>query len=176
MMLKVILHNVRQTAMTPKSQLPNLAQALGPLLQRVPADHQPLFIALAERMAAQRYRMWANTVPEMNRKSALLACADREEEIARRVESLYPDAASVQKELLANNADFGATSQAFFAPYSIDEQFAIQAQGERLGAATWRSFAKRASDLQARDVFLSCAVLEEQSAEYLELIASDRSR
>jgi rubrerythrin len=161
--------------MKSKSQLPDLAQALGPLLQRVPADHQPLFIAYAERSAAERYRSWAAASTSPERKSALLACADREEEIASRVESLYPNAHNIQKELLASIPEFAATGQAFFAPYSLDDQFAIQAQGERIGAATWRSLAKRASAAQTRDVFLACAILEEQSAEYLESIAADSS-
>ena len=40
---------------------------------------------------------------------------------------------------------------------------ALQAQGERLGAATWRSFAAGA-------VFLGCALLEEENAACLETL------
>jgi hypothetical protein len=159
--------------MTSTSQLPDLAQALGPLLQRVPVEHQPLLIAAAERMAAERYRSWADSSTSAAWKSALLACADREEEIARRVESLYPDAPSLQKQLLNATSELAETGRAYFAPYSMDQQFVLQARGERLGAATWRSFAKRTSDTRARDVFLACAILEEQSAKFLESIAVD---
>jgi len=160
--------------MTSKAPLPNLAQVLSPVLQNIPAEHQPLFIALAERQAAQRYRSWAETVAEGNRAS-LLACADREEEIARCVESLYPDAASIQKMLLEKNPSFASSSQLLFAPFSIDRQFVLQAQGERLGAATWRAFAKRATDAKASETFLDCATLEEQNAQFLESIVGDRS-
>jgi hypothetical protein len=160
--------------MTFKTPLPDLAQALGPLLQRVPAAHQPLLIAYAERLAAERYRSWAESVASAATKASLLACAEREEEIAQRVESLYPDATALQTQLLSTVPELAAAGRSLFAAYSIEDQFALQANGERLGAATWRSFAKRAADAQARDTFLACAVLEEQSAEFLESIVSPR--
>ena len=47
-------------------------------------------------------------------------------------------------------------------------QFRIQANGERLGAATWRAFAKQESSSAARDTYLACAELEEASAVVLE--------
>jgi hypothetical protein len=156
--------------MTSKALLPDLAQVLSPVLQSIPAAHQPLLIALAERQAAQRYRTWASSVDSAEHRTELLACADREDEIARRVESLYPEAEAIQKELLANNPTFAASGRSLFAPYSIEEQLKLQAQGERLGAATWRAFAKRAPDANASKTFLDCAALEEQSAEFLESI------
>ena len=36
------------------SALPNIGEALAPVLARVPREQQPLLIALAERMAAER--------------------------------------------------------------------------------------------------------------------------
>jgi len=36
--------------------LPDIAQALQAILQRVPPAERPLLIALAERLAAERYR------------------------------------------------------------------------------------------------------------------------
>src|SRR5262245_14025170 len=41
------------------SDLPNVAAALAQVLQRVPRRQQPLLIAIAERLAADRYRGWA---------------------------------------------------------------------------------------------------------------------
>lgn len=159
--------------MSPTTDPPNIAEALAQILQRVSLDQQPLLIALAERMAADRYRGWAAAVPEPDRKSALLACAAREEEIARRVEALHPEAASIQREILARNPDLAEINRSLFAPYSLNEQFRLQARGERLGAATWRSFARHQSNTAARDVFLGCAALEEESASFLESIAGD---
>jgi hypothetical protein len=154
-------------------ELPNVAAILGDLLQRVPASHRPLLVALAERMAAERYRAWAKEAGADTRGPQLLACACREEEIARRVESLYPEAASVQRDLLAKNPDLEEINSSVFAR-PVDEQFTIQAQGERAGAAIWRSFAQHAKSEAARTVFLGCADLEEESAAYLESLLNGR--
>jgi len=149
-------------------ELPNIAEALRPLLQRVPVQRQPLLIALAERLAAERYRKWADEVPESDRKSSLLACAHREEEIARRVEALYPAAEATERDLLAQYPDLLEINRSLFAPYSLEEQFQLQAQGERIGAGTWRSFARHGHDARASEVFRGCALLEEENAAFLE--------
>jgi hypothetical protein len=158
--------------MSRSGPLPNIAQVLAPLLQRVPLHRQPLLIALAERMAAERYRGWAAQASTPERKSALLACADREEDIARRVEALYPTADSIEAEILERNPDLVEINRTLFAPYPLEEQFVLQAQGERVGAATWRAFARQDNRAEARDVFLSCALLEEENANFLESIVS----
>lgn len=154
--------------MTSTGQLPDISKALAPVLAKVPVDQQPLLIAYAERQAAERYRRWAGTATQAAHKALLLICADREDEIARRIESLYPNAASVQHNLVARTPELAELTQMLFAPLSIEDQFVLQARGERIGAATWRAFAQRASSPYARDVFLSCAVLEEESAAFLE--------
>jgi hypothetical protein len=56
----------------------------------------------------------------------------------------------------------------------LPHQFTIQAQGERLGAATWRAFARHTEVPSVRDTFLVCAELEEQSATVLEAILADQ--
>jgi hypothetical protein len=150
------------------SELPSIGEAIGPLLLALPRQQQPLFIALAERRAAARYREWAAAVSDADFAAALLACARREEEIAARVEALYPDAAAVQRELIGAHPQFEAINLELFAGRPLPDQFRIQANGERLGAATWRSFANAAPNTAARDTFLACADLEEASADVLE--------
>jgi NAD(P)-dependent dehydrogenase (short-subunit alcohol dehydrogenase family) len=157
-------------AVTNTAALPKVAEIIGPILLRVPATQQPLLIAIAERRAAARYRGWATEMTDENRKGELLACAAREEQIAGRIEALYPDAASVQDDILSANPDLDEINRNLFAGRPLPQQFAIQAEGERLGAATWRAFAQRADMPNARDVFLACAELEEQSAVVLEAI------
>ena len=104
-----------------------------------------------------------------DRSTGLLACAGREEEIARRVESLYPDAAAVERRLLDANPDLLELDRSLFAGFSPAQQWTLQAQGERLGAATWRAFAgSPATPDAARETFLACALLEEESAAFLE--------
>ena len=145
---------------TNETELPDIGQTVGPLLAEVARQHQPLFVALAERMAAQRYRTWAE-LPELEAyRKRLLACADREEDIASRVESLDRDAAMIQQKLTRQFPTLGDLNRGLFAGRSLRQQLTIQARGERLGAATWRSFAKDAGDDNARDTFLVCADLE----------------
>jgi hypothetical protein len=155
---------------TSEAELPNVGAILGAVLQRVPEAQQALLIALAERLAAERYRGWAERVADRDRRSALVACGNREEEIARRVEALYPEAASIQREILSRNPDLEEINRSVFAERPLEQQFAIQAQGERLGAATWRSLARDAGSEEARQTFLGCALLEEESASYLECL------
>jgi hypothetical protein len=151
------------------SSPPNVAEILAAVLQRVPRPQQPLLIALAERLAAARYRAWAGDPGALSWKDELFACADREEEIAGRIESLYTGAASTQRALRAAIPELEGINRDLFAGRPLLQQFAIQAQGERLGAATWRAFAAHAAEAE-RGVFLSCAELEEESATLLERI------
>ena len=148
--------------------LPEVAALVGPLLLRAPRAHRPLLVALAERLAAARYRVWASEVGDRGSAERLSACADREEEIARRVESLYPDASSIQQQLVANHPELEELNRSLFAGRPLHDQFRIQAGGERTGAATWRHFAERAQDEASRGQFLTCAMLEEESAACLE--------
>ena len=155
-----------------QTELPNLAEILLKLLQRVPREQHPLLIAIAERRAAERYRSWADDPAVVAHRGRLLACADREEEIAHRVEGLHPEAAAVQRGIVAANPDLDDITRSLFAGRPLAQQFAIQAEGERLGAATWRSFGRGAS-AAARDTFLACAGLEEESAAVLESILAE---
>jgi hypothetical protein len=150
--------------------LPNVAEILGALLQRAPAPRRPLLVAIAERMAAERYRVWADAGP-VEHRAALRACADREDEIATRVEALHADAAAVKEALLAANPDLAELTRAIFGGRPLAEQLAIQAQGERAGAALWRRLAEGAARADERETYLACARLEEESAAYLESLA-----
>ncbi len=154
------------------STRPNIAEILGPILQRVPAEHRPLLLAIAERRAAARYRDWASGSTDEGHRARLRACADREEEIARRVEDLYPEAAVLQRGMFADHPDLEEVNRTIFAGRPLPEQFRTQAEGERLGAATWRAIAEHAS-AEARRTFLACAELEEASAAVLESILSE---
>jgi len=150
--------------------LPNVGEVLAPLLLQVPRAQQPLLIAYAERLAAERYRLWAEDAAMQARAADLRACAAREEEIAARIESLFPDARQAQQGLVEAHPEIGAINRSLFAGRPLAEQFTIQARGERLGAATWRSFAAHAPDEVARATLLACARLEEESAVVLEAL------
>jgi hypothetical protein len=157
-------------------ELPDVGEVLAPVLQRVAPDQQPLLIALAERLAAQRYRQWATDVAAEPQAAELRACADREEQIASRIEAGYPDAAAIQRAILAGNPDLEEINRSLFAGRPLVQQFTIQARGERLGAATWRAFARQEENAARRAVLLACAELEESSAVVLEnILAGARS-
>jgi hypothetical protein len=155
-----------------EARLPDVARVLARVLERVAERDRALLIALAERLAAERYRGWAEDPAQRSHRVGLLACADREEEIARRVESLRPGAEQVQRDLVARHPDLLEINRELFAGRPLEEQFAIQARGERLGAATWRSLAKRSQLEAERETLLGCALLEEESAAYLESLSS----
>jgi hypothetical protein len=140
------------------------------VLERVAEEHRPLLIAIAERLAAERYRGWAQEPSLAEHAPHLLACARREEEIAVRVEALFPRAAAIQLEMLNRNPDFAEINRSVFAGRPVAEQLRLQAQGERLGAATWRALARKEESRVAREVFLACAELEQASAVVLEAV------
>src|SRR5262245_48734854 len=159
-----------EASASPSAPLPNLGEVFARVLAKVEPEKQPLLIAIAERLAAERYRGWAKEPAMSAHAAALRACAEREDAIAGRVEALFPDAAAIQRALLAQSPDLADVNRAVFAGHPLLVQFRIQAQGERLGAATWRSFAKRESNATARDTYLACAELEEASARVLEAL------
>jgi hypothetical protein len=161
--------------MSVDADLPNVAQVLAGILAKVGEAERPLLIALAERLAAERYRGWAADARNAPHAAALRECAGREEEIARRIESLYDDAAARQQGLLTAHPDLAEINRTLFEGRPTAQQLAIQAGGERLGAATWRSLARHEGDPRRRDVIASCAPLEEASAEVLEAILAGGS-
>ena len=140
--------------MNSDDSIPNLAEIFRPALERVALEQRPLLIALAERLAADRYREWANA-----------AGAE-----SVRIEALHPGAEASQREILEKNPDLQQLNRSLFEGRPVSQQYAIQAQGERLGAATWRSIAQQQTDPSAREVYLACAVLEEESALVLETL------
>ncbi len=152
-------------------KLPSVGELVGPIVGGVSEEQRPLLIALAEKIAAGRYRSWAKGASASDSRK-LLACADREDEIARRVEALYPEAAAVQADLLAKHPDLEQAYRELFSGRPIEDQYAIQADGERLGAATWRAFARDTDRDEVRPVFLDCAELEETSAAVLEALVA----
>jgi hypothetical protein len=156
--------------MTQSPAIPSIGDVVAPILARVDKEQRPLLIAIAERLAAERYRSWAKESQMAAHAASLLACADREEEIAGRVEALFPEAAAIQRELLAKHSDLADVNRSLFAGRPLRVQFRIQAGGERLGAATWRAFAKQEQGSAARDSYLACAELEEASALVLEAL------
>lgn len=153
-------------------QRPDLLQVLGPIIGAEPRDEQKFLAALAERVAAGRYRGWADQVRDVAARDALLACAAREDEIATRVEGLDARAGAVQTSFRSRNPELEKLYASLFEGASLCEQFAIQAAAERVGAATWRAYAAEEKDPRRAEVLASCAPLEEESATLLESLVA----
>jgi hypothetical protein len=153
-----------------ESPIPNVAEILRQALRNIDPTLQPFLLAKLERLAAKRYRLWASEHPDPSVQEGLLACADREEEIARRVESLDPNASAIQDKLLSDNPDLLELNRTLFEGRPLEVQFAMQAQGEMAGAAAWKAYGAAASDPLAGELLQSCGPLEEANAAFLKTL------
>ena len=153
--------------MTEKLSIAGILQAA---IALNPPEDPRIFVALAERIAAERYRGWAESVDDEARRRILLECAAREEYIAGRVEALRPDAVALQEQILKDHPDLPSQYKAVLDGMTLRDQFAAQAEAECAGAAAWRAFAATCSDPKEAETLLSCAPLEEASAAALEQI------
>jgi len=146
---------------------PSVAEVVGPVVLKLRPLLRLRFVALLERRAAERYGGWAAAVDDPDLAAGLRACARRETEIADTIERLIPappdEAATFAALVPLVDAE---TRRLFAAP--LREQLAIQAAGERAGAATWRAAAERRGAPALREALLRCARLEEESAAFLD--------
>lgn len=156
----------------PTITTPDFAQLLAPHISSVPTDAFPAFLARLERTAADRYRMWAEAVPE--HAQGLLSCAAREDDIADRVEHIYPATAPDQVAAIENA--IGPARDTYYEVFSAltpVEQMTIQANAERQGAAAWRAMIDQEPDEGIKAVLEECALIEETSADYLDALLAE---
>ncbi|MDJ0789815.1 MAG: hypothetical protein QNK05_23710 [Myxococcota bacterium] len=153
--------------------LPDIAEILGGVFAKVSEAERPLLLAAAERLAGERYRRWAEQHDDPEVCAGLRACAEREDAIASRVEALHPDAERIQQAIFERLPELPELNESIFAGRPLQEQFTIQARGERAGASTWEAFAKAASDERTRVVYEGNVPLEIESATFLESLVED---
>lgn len=149
-------------------EIPRFGELLAPFIGRVPAEAMPRFLALLERGAADRYRVWADALPE--HRAGLLDCAGREDEIADRIDAAFALDESLRPALEAPLPEAIAVYYEVFAAYDIWDQLRIQANAERQGANAWRGIASRHPDPEVVRALESCSALEESSADYLDVL------
>ena len=152
---------------THSNDLPSIAGILAPVVTRFPRQQQKLLVAWAERQAARMYQSWAEHVSDPER-AGFLGCAAREEDIAARIEALDPDAATIQRQLLAELPDLEEQVRAVYVGRPLEEQWEIQRRGERAGKKTWETFAAAENDATVKAVLLVCAALEDENASFLQ--------
>ena len=161
--------------MTGTGRLPDLGGQLRPLIQALPPGIQPRLMARLERAAADRYRAWAAACLDPAAAEGLRACAGREEEVAARVEMLYPPQLDELRYFSEALPTIAETYRSALAERPVNEQYAIQAAAERRGAAFWRFLASSGADGSVRETLRGCAELEELSAEFLEALVSRKA-
>ena len=149
-------------------QRPDLGELVRPVIEAQPPELRPRLVALLERAAAARYRGWA---AESNADIArrLLECAAREEDIAGRVERLFPTPLPDSSDLRTALAKLGTAADSAYAG-SMRDQWTVHAAAERRGATLWRDLAKDQTDSARRSELHACADLEEASAVTLETL------
>lgn len=148
----------------PEIKIPNFGELLAEHLGAVPSEAYPYLLSQLERTAAARYRGWAEQVPE--HREGLMACAAREDEIADRVEDLFPPTQEHRELVLSIIPDAKATYYAAFEPYTAVEQMTIQANAERQGANAWQNL--KAAYPKQRDALDALSQIELASADYLD--------
>jgi hypothetical protein len=149
-------------------QIPNFGALLAPYIGAVPAEAMPRFLALLERGAAERYRGWAEMLPE--HAEALLTCSSAEDEIADRVEAVFALDESLREALEAPLPEAKRTYYDVFTGMDVWDQLRVQANAERQGAQAWRNIASRTSDQRVIDEMAACSALEEASADRLDAL------
>lgn len=159
----------------PDLTIPDFGRLLAPQLGRVPAETLPRFLALLERGAADRYRVWAQALPE--HAEVLLTCAAAEDEIADRIEAAFALDPSLREATEAPLPEARAAYVAAFDGHDVWDQLRIQADAERQGAQAWRTIAARVDDERVLAALAACSALEEASADRLDaLIAAHAPR
>ena len=118
-------------------EIPNFGELLAEHLSAVPPEAYPYLLSQLERTAAERYRHWAEAVPE--HREGLMGCAGREDQIADQVEALFPPTEEHRTLVDGIVPRARATYYAAFEPYTSIEQMTIQANAERQGANAWQN-------------------------------------
>ena len=144
--------------------IPNFGEVLAEHLGGVPQEAYPYLLSQLERTAADRYRVWSQEVPA--HAEGLLECAAREDEIADKVEALFPPTDEHRALVGDIIPKAKATYYAVFEPYTPVEQMTIQANAERQGANAWQTLKALYPD--HADALDELSSIELGSADYLD--------
>ncbi len=151
--------------------IPRFGELLAEHLGGVPPEAYPYLLSQLERTAADRYRQWADEVP--SHREGLLRCAASEDEIADRVEALFPPSDEHRGLVAEIIPKAKATYYAAFEPFNPVEQMTIQANAERQGANAWQTLKAAYPEKSAELDQLS--QIELASADYLDAVLPEMS-
>ena len=149
-------------------EIPRFGALLAPFISQVPPDSMPRFLALLERGAANRYREWAEMLPD--HADVLLSCAASEDDIADRIEAACTLDDMHRDVVTAPLPGAIDTYRKAFGGLDVWDQLRVQANAERQGAQAWRGIATRVGDQVVLDALAACSALEEASADRLDAL------
>lgn len=144
--------------------VPDFGELLAEHLTSVPGEALPFLLSQLERTAAARYRGWADDVPE--HREGLLVCAAREDDIADRVEELFPPSDEHRDLVLTVIPAARQTYYTVFEGLPAVQQMTIQANAERQGANAWQGLLEVYPE--HADALNALSEIELQSADYLD--------
>lgn len=147
------------------ADVPNFGELLAPFISAVPEEAVPNFLALLERGAAQRYRYWAEQLPD--HQEGLSHCADSEDKIADIVERIFPIDEALANDIKAPLPAAKDTYYNVFEQLSLVDQLAVQADAELQGAEAWRAMLSDDNSAAVQQGLLECMELEQASSAYL---------
>lgn len=153
---------VDETGGMPRPEVPQFGALLRSHIASVPDVGRPAFLAGLERSAADRYRRWADDLPQ--HREALLGCAKREDEIADLISASYPVDDDVRARIDASLPDAIALYYDVFEPYSPLDQLFLQSEAELQGALAWVGMAAGTDDPQMIEILARCTALERESS------------
>ena len=154
--------------------LPDLLGILTPLFDQCEPQEQRILLAVLERLAAEHYRAWAQTLADPQQKQGFIDCAHREEQIAEAMEALDPQAKEIGGSLWKRFPNMRELYADTMRPLSHPQQWQVQSVGELGGARLLRDFAEAETNPDARAALLACAVKDEANGRYLEGILQDQ--
>lgn len=154
-------------------EIPNFGRILAEPIRAVPEASRVGFIARLERAAAGRYREWA--AQDATLREGLLACADREDEIASRAEKLMPVLPEHEEIAQAALDRARALYAAAFEGHGLRDCMILQAHAERQGSLAWHAFAAQAGDEATKRALRALAAIEIESADFIDAALGVRS-
>ncbi len=143
-------------------EVPQFGALLRDHISSVPDTARPAYLSGLERSAAERYRQWAEQLPEY--AEALQGCARREDEIAELIAELFPVSAELQQHVDESLPAAVALYYDVFAPHPPLHQLYLQSEAELQGAMAWVHMADAITDDAAREVLERCTALERESS------------
>jgi hypothetical protein len=153
--------------MSAKTTLPDVLAVLTPLFDQCAPDEQRILLAVLERLAAEHYRRWADSLSDPEQTRDFLTAAALEEHIAAVAEGLEPKAEQITRRLWQRFPHLRSLYADAIAHLSHAEQWEVQSIGEHGGAGLWRSFAQAEANPEIRAKLLACAAADEENSQFL---------